>query len=143
MGHFLFNLANGDLDLAWARLRARRWPLERGERHCAALARGDLVLIHLGPPQCRFIGCAELASAFHDWAPPQAAAGAAGPDGGLTLTAVHEWLFPVALAAAVQRIDPTASNPYVQANAAGFGTGIVQITAAEYAAVLELSRAAR
>jgi len=38
----------------------------------------------------------------------------------------------------VQRIDPTASNPYVQANAAGFRAGVVQITVKEYDTVLAL-----
>jgi hypothetical protein len=46
----------------------------------------------------------------------------------------------VPLDVAVQRIDPTASNPYVQANAAGFRSGVVQITAEEYATVVALSR---
>jgi hypothetical protein len=42
------------------------------------------------------------------------------------------------LTVAVQRIDPTASNPYVQANAAGFRAGAVQITVKEYDTVLAL-----
>ena len=37
------------------------------------------------------------------------------------------------MGAVVQRIDPTGSNPIVQANAAvGFRTGVVLITADEY-----------
>jgi len=38
----------------------------------------------------------------------------------------------VPLEVAVERIDPTRSNPYVQANAAGFHAGVVQITVKEY-----------
>jgi hypothetical protein len=46
--------------------------------------------------------------------------------------------------AVVQRIDPTASNPRVQANAvAGFRTGVVRITADEYETALALSGQAR
>jgi hypothetical protein len=59
------------------------------------------------------------------------------------LTDVEEWPHAVALDVAVHRIDPTASNPYVQRNAAGFRSGIVLITAEEYATVVALSREAR
>jgi hypothetical protein len=46
--------------------------------------------------------------------------------------------------AAVQRIDPTASNPLVQANAAAaFRIGVVRITGDEYGAALALSHEAR
>jgi hypothetical protein len=45
--------------------------------------------------------------------------------------------------AAVQRIDPAAANPLVQANAAaGFRMGVVRITGDEYDAALALSREA-
>jgi hypothetical protein len=44
----------------------------------------------------------------------------------------------------VQRIDPTESNPLVQANAeAGFPMGVVRITGDEYEAALALGREAR
>jgi hypothetical protein len=44
----------------------------------------------------------------------------------------------------VPRIDPTASNARVQANAAlGFPMGVVRITADEYETTLALSRGAR
>jgi hypothetical protein len=44
----------------------------------------------------------------------------------------------------VQWIDPTASNPRVQANAAaGFRMGVVRITGDEYETALALSREAR
>lgn len=42
----------------------------------------------------------------------------------------------------VHRIDPTASNPYAQQNAAGFQSSIVLITANEYATAVTLSREA-
>ena len=142
MQHFILNLSDGSRAQAAAWLRAKRWALERGERHCGALAPGDLVLIHVGQPRCEFIGSAELASAYRDWtaeggAPPEARSG------GVSLTDVDEWPHAVPLAVAVHRIDPTASNPYVQANAAGFHSGDVAITAGEYAAVMALSREAR
>jgi hypothetical protein len=128
MQHFILNLSDGDREQAAARLRARIWTLRRDERHGAALAPGDLVLIHVGQPRCAFVGRAELASAFQ--AP-----------GSVALADVEEWALAVPLDAVVRRIDPTASNPYVQANAAGFPSGVVAITAGEYAAVLALSRA--
>jgi hypothetical protein len=47
------------------------------------------------------------------------------------------------MGAIVQRIDPTASNPYVHANAvSGFRPAVVQITAHEYEAAVALSREA-
>jgi hypothetical protein len=57
------------------------------------------------------------------------------------LAHVEEWSPAVPMSAVVQRIDPTGSNPYVQANAtAGFRSGVVQITDDEYEAALALSR---
>ena len=57
---------------------------------------------------------------------------------GVLLGDVEQWPSGVPLDVAVQRIDPTASNPYVQANAAGFRAGVVQITVQEYDTVLAL-----
>jgi len=42
------------------------------------------------------------------------------------------------LEVAVQRIDPTGSNPYVQPNAAGFRAGVMQITVKEFDIVVSL-----
>lgn len=59
----------------------------------------------------------------------------------MVLSHVEEWDPAVPMASVVQRIDPTASNPYVQANAAhGFPMGVVQITGVEYDAAVALSR---
>jgi hypothetical protein len=142
MNHFIFNLADGDRAQATSRLRARMWALERDERHCSALAAGDLALVHIGRPSCQFIGRVALATAFREGTPQESATGPDGHSGGVLLADVEEWPRAVPLAAAVQRIDPTASNPYVQSNAAGFRSGIVLITAEEYAAVVALSREA-
>ena len=57
---------------------------------------------------------------------------------GVLLGDVEDWTSGVPLDVAVQRIDPTGSNPYVQANAAGFGAGVVQITVNEYDIVVSL-----
>jgi hypothetical protein len=141
MNHVILNLADGNRELAWLRLRARMWALERDERHCSALAAGDLVLFHVTKPYCQFIGRARLASAFRERTPLES--GPDGHSGGVLLADVEEWTRAVPLDAAVHRIDPTGSNPYVQANAAGFPSGIVLITEDEYAAVVTLSREAR
>jgi hypothetical protein len=119
------------------------WPLERHERHCIALAPGDHALIHVGTPRCEFIGLAELATAFHNWTPLKSEPFPDGRSSGVLLADVAEWPRAVPLAAAVRQIDPTASNPFVQANAAGFQSGIVLITAEEYSAVVALGREAR
>jgi hypothetical protein len=56
------------------------------------------------------------------------------------LTEVEVWDPPVPMDAVLPRIDPAGSNRVVQANAeAGFGTGVVRITAHEYESVLEVS----
>jgi hypothetical protein len=53
------------------------------------------------------------------------------------LAQVEEWDPPVQMSAVLPRIDPTESNPYVQANAKhGFQTGVARITAPEYETVL-------
>jgi hypothetical protein len=143
MEHFILNLSDGNRERAAAFLRAKMWALERDERHCGALAPGDRALIHVGRPRCEFIGRAELATAFHDWTPLESEACPEGRLSGVLLADVEGWPRGVPLEASVRRIDPTASNPYVQANAAGFRSGIVLITAEEYAAVVALSRKAR
>lgn len=142
MNHFILNLSDGDREQAASFLRAKTWPLDGGERHRSALACGDLALIHVGRPRCEFVGCAELASAFRDGSPYEAEAAPGGRSGVVSLADVEEWPRAVPLDAAVRRIDPTATNPYVQANRAGFRSGVVQITAGEYAAVLALKREA-
>ena len=143
MKHFIFNLSDGDRKQATSFLRAERWALGREVHHCNALGPGDLVLIHVDKPRCEFIGRAELATAFRDWTDSESEACADGRPGGVLLTDVEEWPQAVSLEVAVHRIDPTASNPYVQGNAAGFRSDIVLITAAEYATVVALSREAR
>lgn len=143
MKHFILNLSDRSREQAASFLRAKMWALERDERHCDALAPGDLALIHVGRPRCEFIGRAELATAFHDWTALESKACPGGRSRGVLLADVEEWCREVPLDAAVRQIDPTASNPYVQANAAGFQSSIVLITAGEYAAVVALGREAR
>lgn len=134
MLHWILNLSDGDRDQALARLRAGRWPLSRDERHVPALAAGDVALVHVAEPRGGFVGQARLAGDFID----------EGDDGfsGVALMQVREWAGAVPLSAAVRRIDPNSTNPYVQANAAGFRSGLVQITAGEFEAVLQLLREA-
>jgi len=57
---------------------------------------------------------------------------------GALIGAVEDWTSGVPLDVAVQRIDPEGSNPYVQANAAGFRAGAVQVTVKEYDIVVSL-----
>ena len=142
MKHFVLNSSEGNREQAASFLRAKRWALGRDERHCAALAPGDLVLIHVAKPRCEFIGRAELATAFRDWTPFESGASADGR-AGVLLADVEEWPRAVPLDVVVHRIDPTASNPYVQQNAAGFRSSIVLITAEEYATVVTLSHETR
>ena len=79
----------------------------------------------------------------HDWTPSESDARFDGRSSGVLLADVEEWPRAVPLDVVVHRIDPTASNRYVQENAAGFRSGIVRITVDEYATAVALSREAR
>src|SRR5437764_980524 len=71
------------------------------------------------------------------WTAPEAEAYPGETQGGVLLAGIEEWDPPVPMEAVVARIDPTGSNPYVQANAKdGFQNGVVEITDQEYEAVL-------
>ena len=141
MQHFIFNLADGDRERAKSLLRAKRWVVSRDERHRGALAPGDLALVFVALT-CEFVGRAELTTTFLDPMPSDPAASGTVVSGVL-LGDVEDWTSGVPLDVAVQRIDPNGSNPYVQANAAGFHAGVVQITVKEYDIVVSLRDRAR
>jgi hypothetical protein len=141
MQHFIFNLADGDRKRAKSFLHAKRWVVSRDERHRDALAPGDLALVFVALTR-EFVGRAELKTTFLDPIPSDPAA--SGPAvSGVLLGDVEDWTSGVPLDVAVQRIDPKGSNPYVQANAAGFHAGVVQITVKEYDIVVSLRDRAR
>ena len=136
MQHFIFNLADGDRERAKSFLHAKRWVVSRDERHRDALAPGDLALVFVALTR-EFVGRAELKTAFLDPMPSDPIL--SGPAvSGVLLGDVEDWTSGVPLDVAVQRIDPERSNPYVQANAAGFRAGVVQITVKEYDIVVSL-----
>jgi len=144
MAHYLFNFSDGDRWQATALLRAKMWGVSRNERHRDALAPGDRALIYLPTPAATFVGHAELATGVHEWTPSEAAAYPGDSASGVLLAHVDEWDPAVPMHTVVQRIDPTGSNPIVQANAAvGFQMGVVLITADEYENALALNREAR
>jgi hypothetical protein len=141
MKYFILNLTDGDRERAESFLGARTWMVDYAERHRDALAAGDLVLVFIAVTS-EFVGRAKLETAFLDSLPVDPAA--SGPAvSGVLLADVDKWTSGVPLAVAVQRIDPMGSNPYVQSNAAGFRSGVIQITAAEYEKVLSLHDEAR
>ena len=141
MQHFIFNLADGDRERAKSFLHAKRWVLSREERHRDALAPGDLALVFVALTR-EFVGRAELKTTFLDPMPTDPATSVTAVSGVL-LGDVEDWTSGVPLTVAVQRIDPNGSNPYVQANAAGFRAGVVQITVKEYDIVVSLRDRAR
>jgi hypothetical protein len=144
MAHYLFNFSDGDREQATVLLQAKMWGVGRYERHSDALVPGDLALIYLPAPDAEFIGCAELATDVHDWTPSEAEEYPGVSPSGVLLSHVEEWDPAVPMGTVVQRIDPTASNPRVQANATtGFPMGVVRITGDEYETALALSREAR
>jgi hypothetical protein len=137
MAHYLFNVSEGDQEQAAALLRAKMWGIGGDEEHRDALAPADRVLIYLAPPRQEFIGQAELASAVHDWTSQEAEVYPGDSPYGVLLSQVEEWGPPVAMNTVLPRIDPEASNPYVQQNAkAGVQTGVIWITPHEYETVM-------
>jgi hypothetical protein len=144
MAHYLFNFSNRDgargpalREQAAALLRVKMWGVDADEPHRTALAPGDLTLIYLGPPEREFIGRAELASAVRDWTPSETQVYPGDTPSGVLLAEIEEWDPPVLMQTVLPRIDPTGSNPNVQANAkSGFQTGVVRITDHEYETVL-------
>jgi hypothetical protein len=144
MAHYLFHFSEGDRQQATALLQAKMWGVDRHERHRDALAPGDLALIYVPAPEAEIIGRAELGTAVHTWTPSEAEAYPGDSQSGVLLADVEEWDRAVPLGTVVQRVDPTASDPLVQANAAaGFQTGVVRLTRDEYEAAVALSREAR
>jgi len=143
MAHFLFNFSDRDRRRATVLLQAKMWGVGRQERHRDALAPGDLALIYM-VASAEFIGRAELATAVHDWTPSEAEAYPGDSSSGVLLSHFEEWDPAVPMDTAARRIDPTASNPLVQTNAAaGFRMGVVRITGDEYGTALALSREPR
>ena len=136
MQHFIFNLADGDRELARSFLYAKRWVVSREERHRDAIAPGDLALVFVALTR-EFVGRAEIKTTFLDPMPSDPTISGRAVSGVL-LVDVEEWTSGVPLDVAVQRVDPKGSNPYVQANAAGFHAGVVQITVTEYNIVVSL-----
>ena len=144
VAHYLFNFSDGDRQQATVLLQTKMWGVARDERHRDALASGDLALIYLPAPEAEFIGRAELATAVHDWTPSEAEVYPGDSPSGVLLSHVEKWDPAVPMDTVVQRIDPTASNPLVQANAAaGFRLAVVRITGDEYETALALSREAQ
>jgi len=144
MTHYLFNFSAGDRRQATALLRAKMWEVGRDERYRDVLAPGDLALIYLAAPDSELIGRAEIATAVHEWTPSESSAYPGDSASGVLLAHVDEWDPAVPMETVVQRIDPTGSNPIVQANATvGFRTGVVLITADEYESALAVQRARR
>jgi hypothetical protein len=140
MAHYLFNFREGDVvkgpglrDEAIGFLRVRMWGIDAHEPHRKALLPGDLVLIYLGAPERKFIGRAELASAFHDWTSSEKQAYPGDSPGGVLLAHVEEWDPPVPMRTVLSQIDPAENAK------ADFQAGVVRITASEYETALAVA----
>ena len=139
MSYYVFNFSSGDRVRATGLLRARMWGIGSEEQHRDELAPGDRVLVYVASERV-FIGRAEVATAVHDWTRSEADAYPGDSPGGVLLSHVEEWDPAVSMDAVAQRIDPTGSNPLVQANAtSGFRMDLVRITEDEYEDALTLS----
>jgi hypothetical protein len=135
VAHYLFNSLTGDAAKAAELLRVRMWGVDAGETHRNALAPGDLILIYVGAPVREFIGCAELASAVHDWTPSEAQLYPGDSPSGVLLAEVQEWDPPVPMNAVLSQIDSPGSAK------ADFQAGVVRITANEYETALAVRAA--
>ena len=133
MAHYIFNLLGGDASQASRLLRARMWGVDSDEPHRAALSPGDLVLVYLAAPEQKFIACAELVSAVHDWAPSEQQAYPGDSSGGVLLAQVEEWDPAVPMITVLSQIDQSAGAR------ADFEAGVVRITADEYATALAVA----
>lgn len=143
MAHYLFNFSDGDREQAAVLLDAKMWGIGGDERRRDELAPGDVALIYVATVG-GFIGRAEAATAVHEWTPSEAEAYPGDSPSGVLLSDVEDWDPAVPMKSVVARIDPTASNPVVQANvAAGFRGSVVRVTGDEFEATLALSREAR
>ena len=143
MAHYLFNFSDGDREQAAVLLDAKMWGIGGDERRRDELAPGDVALIYVATVG-GFIGRAEVATAVHEWTPSEAEAYPGDSPSGVLLSDVEDWDPAVPMKSVVARIDPTASNPVVQANvAAGFRGSVVRVTGDEFEATLALSREAR
>jgi hypothetical protein len=134
VAHYIFNLVKGNArEHAAGLMRLGMWAVHAHERHRDTLAPGDLVLIYLGAPESVFVGRAELASAAHDWTPSEAEAYPGDSPGGVLLAQVEEWDPPVPMSAVLSQMDPTEkAKPE-------FETGVVRITAGEYATAVAVA----
>jgi hypothetical protein len=130
--HFLFNFVNGR-EQATGFLRVRMWGIDADEKHRDALAPGDLVLIYLAAPERLFIGRAELASAVHEWTPPEARVYPGDSPGGVLLALAEHWDPPVPMETVLAQIDPSEKAK------ADFEMGVVRITAHEYETALAVA----
>jgi hypothetical protein len=109
------------------------WGIDADEPHSTALACGDLVLIYLGAPERQFIGRAELASTVRDWTLSERQVYPGDSAGGVLLAQVEEWDPPVPMNTVLSQIDPAGNAK------ADFHTGVVRITANEYATTLAVA----
>ncbi|HEY2373535.1 MAG TPA: hypothetical protein VGH82_13510 [Gaiellaceae bacterium] len=111
MAHYIFNLAGGDASRATEFLRAKMWGVGAEEAHGVALAPGDLILVYLAAPARKFIARAELASAVHDWTPPEAQVYPGDLTSGVLLAQVEEWDPPVPMSTVLAQIGQAGPEP--------------------------------
>ena len=133
VAHYIFNSVNLERERVAGFVQAGMWGIDADERHSAALAPGDLVLIYLGAPEWEFIGRAVLASAVHDWTPSEAQVYPGDSPGGVLLDQVDEWEPPVPMHAVLLQMDPADKAK------ADFDVGVVRITANEYETALAVT----
>jgi hypothetical protein len=139
VAHYLFNFVAREAppslqrEHAFAFLRAWMWGIDAEERHRNALAPGDLILAYLAAPDRTFIGRAEVASAAHDWTPPEARVCPGDSPGGVLLARVEEWDPPVPMHLVLAQIDRRGNAR------ADFEEGVVRITAHEYETALAVA----
>jgi hypothetical protein len=108
------------------------WGVDADEQHREALGPGDHVLVYVGAPESVFIGRAQIASTARDWTPAEVAVYPGDARGGVLLAEVEEWEPPAPMAAVLARIASDTAK-------AEFDTGVVRISAREYATAVAVA----
>jgi hypothetical protein len=133
VAHYTFNLVGVPREQAAGLLRVGMWGVGADEPHRDALAAGDLILVYVGAPERTFVGRAELASAGREWTPSEARVYPGALAGGVLLADVEEWDPPVQMSSVLSRLDTSGGAR------ADFDSGVVRITADEYATAVAVA----
>jgi len=109
----------------------KMWGIGAKTPNRLSLVADDCILIYVGAPEYAFIGDARLASPTHDWTPAEASKLRERFESGVVFESARAWPHPVPLKSVIAQLDLAETNP-----GAHFFSGVVRITARDYATVI-------